>query len=149
MLTYGGRKAAVGTMTYKYNKLEKEKAAQSLAKTSCNLKIIPSYDFSPDITQLVAYNLVDIQVKEAWEGPARLHLIPHVNARTADLPVRKVIGGKHIKAYKFLPLAVSPPLLIPSLPLLTRDLTLPYGRVLHDYRAGLKKGAFVDKVNYT
>lgn len=50
-------------------------------------------------------------MKEAWEGPARLELIPHVNAPANQLPVRKVLGGKHIKA----------------------DITLPYGRVLHDY----------------
>lgn len=112
-LTYGGERAATGTMCYKYNKMDKEKAATSLAKTACNLKIIPSYDFKPSITELIGYNLTEIEVKEAWEGPARLHLIPHVNARTADLPVRKVIGGKHIKA----------------------DLTLPHGYVLHDYRA--------------
>ncbi|WP_287017407.1 acetoacetate decarboxylase family protein [Cycloclasticus sp.] len=43
--------------------------------------------------------------------PARLQLIPHVNAPVADLPVKQVIGGMHFIA----------------------DLTLPYGRVLHDY----------------
>ena len=46
-------------------------------------------------------------------GSARLHLIPHVNAPLADLPVRKVIGAHHFVA----------------------DLTLPYGRVLYDYLA--------------
>ncbi|WP_371875872.1 acetoacetate decarboxylase family protein [Caballeronia grimmiae] len=34
------------------------------------------------------YNLSDIQVKGAWSGPARLVLVPHVNAPVADLPVR-------------------------------------------------------------
>jgi acetoacetate decarboxylase len=37
--------------------------------------------------------------------------VPHVNAPVADLPVRRVIGAKHILA----------------------DLTLPFGRVAHDY----------------
>ncbi len=40
-------------------------------------------------------------------GPACLQLIPHVKAPVTDLPVKQVIG--HV------------------------DLTLPYGRVIHDY----------------
>jgi acetoacetate decarboxylase len=52
-------------------------------------------------------------LKGAWSGAARLHLIPHGNAPVADLPVRKVLQGLHFVA----------------------DITLPYGRVLHDYLA--------------
>ena len=37
--------------------------------------------------------------------------MPHVNAPVADFPVRRVIGAHHFLA----------------------DLTLPYGRVVHDY----------------
>lgn len=59
------------------------------------------------ICQLVAYNLTDITVKGSWIGPGRLHLIPHVNAPVADLPVRRVLGADHFIA----------------------DLTLPYGRI--------------------
>jgi acetoacetate decarboxylase len=39
-----------------------------------------------------------------------LHLVPHANCRLADLPVRKVLFGRH-------PIA---------------DVTLPYGEVLLD-----------------
>jgi acetoacetate decarboxylase len=63
------------------------------------------------ICQLVAINLTEIVVKGSWIGPGRLHLVPHVNAPVADLPVRRVIGAHHFLA----------------------DLTLPYGRVAHDY----------------
>jgi acetoacetate decarboxylase len=76
-----------------------------------NLKLIPDVDGKPAIAQLVAYNMTHITVKGSWTGPARLHLIPHVNAPVADLPVRRVLGGRHFIA----------------------DATLPYGRVLHDY----------------
>ena len=76
-----------------------------------NLKLIPHVDGSLAIAQLVAYNLIDIQVKGAWSSASRLHLIPHANAPVADLPVRKIINGVHFIA----------------------DLTLPYGRVLYDY----------------
>ena len=132
-LNYAGERVALGTMRYKQENptydLNGETVCTScmdslthkLAKTQVNLKIIPDVDGSPAIAQLVGYNLTDIQVKGAWSGPARLQLIPHVNAPVADLPVRRVIGGMHFIA----------------------DLTLPYGRVLHDY---LKEASLLKKV---
>ena len=47
----------------------------------------------------------------AFEGPARLHLVENVNAPVADLPVKRIVQGKHMMA----------------------DILLPYGNVLHDY----------------
>ncbi|MGA7325334.1 MAG: acetoacetate decarboxylase [Rhodomicrobium sp.] len=121
ILEYAGVQVAVGTMSYKHEHLlydvEGRKACSSasliakMSKTQVNFKLIPDIDGSPAIAQLVGYNLTDIQVKGGWSGRARLHLVPHVNAPVADLPVRKVVGGLHFIA----------------------DLTLPYGRVLHDY----------------
>ncbi|MBA3487496.1 MAG: acetoacetate decarboxylase family protein, partial [Lysobacter sp.] len=91
---------------------------EKMSSTNVNLKLIPGVDGRLAIAQLVAYNLSDITVKGAWSGPARLHLVPHVNAPVADLPVRNVLGGLHFIA----------------------DLTLPYGRVLHDYLASPPNG---------
>lgn len=122
-LDYAGERVAMGTMRYKqehltYNVHDEVVCTSSvntltkkMAKTQVNLKLIPDVDGTLAIAQLVAYNLADIDIKGAWSGPARLHLIPHVNAPVADLPVKQVIGGMHFIA----------------------DLTLPYGRVLHDY----------------
>ena len=73
-----------------------------------NLKLIPGVDGCPAIGQLVAYNLTEIVIKGSWIGPGRLHLVPHVNAPVADLPVRRIVGARHSLA----------------------DLTLPYGRFL-------------------
>ncbi|HQU01992.1 MAG TPA: acetoacetate decarboxylase family protein [Acetobacteraceae bacterium] len=84
-----------------------------MSKTQVNLKIIPNVDGTQAISQLVGYNLTDIHVKGGWSGPARLQLHAHVNAPLADLPVRRVLGGLHFIA----------------------DLTLPYGRILHNYLA--------------
>lgn len=124
VLEYGGLLVAAATMGYKHQHLlydlEGRKQCSSAAivekmgKTQVNLKIIPDVDGSPAIAQLVGYNLVDIQVKGGWSGPARLQLHAHVNAPVADLPVRRVHGAVHFIA----------------------DLTLPYGRVLHDYLGG-------------
>ena len=124
ILEYAGVQVAVGTMSYKHEHLlydvEGRKACSSasliakMSKTQVNFKLIPDIDGSPAIAQLVGYNLTDIQVKGGWSGHARLHLVPHVNAPVADLPVRRVLGGLHFIA----------------------DLTLPYGRVLHDYIEG-------------
>lgn len=112
-LDYAGQRVAMGTMGYKHENLCSDPAecAARLAGTQVNLKLLPCVTGKPLVAQLVAYNLVEIEVKGFWGGPARLHLVPHVNAPVADLPVRKILGGQHFIA----------------------DLTLPYGRVLHDY----------------
>jgi acetoacetate decarboxylase len=113
-LAYAGQLVAMGTMGYKHERMagNGERTVATLSKTQVNLKLIPGVDGEPEICQLVAYNLTDIAVKGSWLGPARLHLIPHVNAPVADLPVRRVIGAHHFIA----------------------DLTLPYGRVAFDYK---------------
>src|SRR5947207_134707 len=82
-----------------------------LSKTQINRKMIPGVDGHLVVCQLVAINLTDIGVKGSWVGPGRLHLVPHVNAPVADFPVRRVAGAHHFLA----------------------DLTLPFGRVVHDY----------------
>jgi len=112
-LEYAGQFVAMGTMGYKHESAagNGERTKATLGKTQVNLKLIPGVDGSPEICQLVAYNLTDITVKGSWLGPARLHLVPHVNAPVADLPVRRVLGAHHFIA----------------------DLTLPYGRVIFDY----------------
>ncbi len=114
-LEYAGQRVALGTMAYKYESYADclTERAKRLTKTQVNLKLIPSVTGEPEIAQLVGYNLTDVTLKGAWSGPARLHLVPHVNAPVADFPVRRVIGGEHLVA----------------------DLTLPYGRVLFDYLA--------------
>lgn len=118
-LEYAGQPVVISTMTYKHENLIETAAsdkkidaiAEKLSSTRVNLKLIPHVDGTPAIAQLVAYNMTDVSIKGAWSGPARLHLIPHVNAPVADLPVRKVLGGLHVIA----------------------NVTLPYGRVIFDY----------------
>ncbi|MFZ9712339.1 MAG: acetoacetate decarboxylase [Burkholderiaceae bacterium] len=114
-LYYADQMVAMGTMGYKHQVAPGgvEATAKSMTKTQCNLKIIPDVDGSPKICQLVAYNLIDIEIKGSWVAPARLQLTPHVNAPVADLPIRRIIGGKHFVG----------------------DLSLPHGRLLHDYLA--------------
>jgi acetoacetate decarboxylase len=112
-LSYAGQLVAMGTMGYKHESMAGNgtRTTATLEKTQVNLKLIPGVDGRAEICQLVAYNLTEITVKGSWSGPGRLHLVPHVNAPVADLPVRKVIGAHHFIA----------------------DLTLPYGRVIYDY----------------
>ena len=114
-LHYDDERVAMGTMGYKpvslEHKLDEVKAG--LARLNVNLKLIPDVDGSLKIAQLVGYRLEDIRVHGAWDGPARLFLVPHVNCRLADLPVKRVVGGRHQIV----------------------DFTLPFGRVLHDYLA--------------
>jgi len=114
-LSYAGQRVAMGTMVYKHHTTcdDPDACAAKLAKTAVNLKLIPCVTGRPRIAELVAFEMTDIAVKGFWRGRARLHLVPHVNAPVADLPVRRVVEGQHIIA----------------------DMSLPYGRVVHDYLA--------------
>jgi acetoacetate decarboxylase len=115
---YAGEVVAVGTMAYKIKDMiehdpkHEQEIIHKMSKTQVNLKLIPSCDgVNWDVAQLVGYNLTELEIISAYSGPARLHLQPHVNAPVADLPVLEVVGGSHFIA----------------------NLTLPYGRVLHNY----------------
>jgi acetoacetate decarboxylase len=114
-LHYDEERVAMGTMRYKTHsladKLDEVKAG--LDKLNVNLKLLPDVTGAPKVAQLVGYNLEDIHVHGAWDGEARLHLIPHINCRVADLPVKRIVGGRNMVV----------------------DFVLPYGRVLHDYLA--------------
>ncbi|NCO20488.1 MAG: acetoacetate decarboxylase [Rhodobacterales bacterium] len=114
-LNYAGQRVAMGTMVYKHENAcdDPVECAKKLTKTVVNLKLIPCVTGGPRIAELVAFEMTDVTVKGFWRGRARLHLVPHVNAPVADLPVRRIIEGQHIIA----------------------DLSLPYGRIVHDYRA--------------
>lgn len=112
-LYYDDVLVALGTMGYKHEsqRCDPVQAAAALGKRQVTLKLIPDVDGRPKVAQLVAFNMTDIDIKSAWAGPARLSLTPHVNARVADLPVKRVLSALHVVA----------------------DLTLPYGEVIHDY----------------
>ena len=85
----------------------------SLAEPNFLLKIIPHVDGTLRICELVEYYLEDVQVKGAWTGPASLNLCSHALAPVAELPVLEVVSALHLIA----------------------DLTLPLGKVVHDYLA--------------
>jgi acetoacetate decarboxylase len=113
-LDYGTQRVATGTMGYKYETLDLEKERASLAETpNYLLKIIPHVDGTARICELVRFFLRDVTIRGAWTGPGALDLLPHALAPVADLPVRRVIGAKHVLA----------------------DLTLDIGEVAFDYLA--------------
>ncbi|STX41320.1 acetoacetate decarboxylase [Legionella donaldsonii] len=110
-LDYGCNRIATATMGYKYETLDCKKVAESLVAPCYLLKIIPHVDGTIRICELVEYELTDVIIKGAWTGPAQLELFHHAMAPIAKLPVKKVVNAVHILS----------------------DLTLPYGRVVHDY----------------
>ncbi|KTD57263.1 acetoacetate decarboxylase [Legionella shakespearei] len=112
-LEYGPCRVATATMGYKYETLDAKKVAESMTSPNYLLKIIPHVDGSTRICELVEYHLEDITVKGAWQGPAQLELAHHALAPVASLPVRRIVSAIHIQS----------------------DLTLPYGKVVHDYLA--------------
>ncbi|HWW04528.1 acetoacetate decarboxylase [Collimonas sp.] len=112
-LDYSDLRVATGTMGFKHRPMDKEAARKSLEAPAFLLKIIPHVDGTPRICELVQYSLTDITVKGAWTGPGALELYAHALAPVADLPVLEVISAVHILT----------------------DLTLPLGKVVHDYLA--------------
>ncbi|MFJ1269760.1 acetoacetate decarboxylase [Legionella lytica] len=110
-LNYGPCRVATATMGYKYEALDLKKVADALNTPIYLLKIIPHVNGSTQICELVEIMLADVVVKGAWQGPAQLELAHHALAPVASLPVRRIVKAVH----------------------LLTDLTLPYGRVVHDY----------------
>ena len=110
-LEYGPCRIATATMGYKYEALDVKKIAESMTYPNYLLKIIPHVDGSTRVCELVEYHLAEITVKGAWQGPAQLELAHHALAPVASLPVRRIVSAVHLQS----------------------DLTLPYGRVVHDY----------------
>lgn len=112
-LDYGPVRIATATMGYKHEAADADAVLRAMAEPCWLLKIIPHVDGSPRICELVEYSLTDIALKGAWRGPAGLTLAWHALAPVAELPVLEIVSAVHILA----------------------DLTLPLGRVVHDYLA--------------
>ncbi|NDD58395.1 MAG: acetoacetate decarboxylase [Chlamydiae bacterium] len=111
-LMYHNEQIALGTMAYKYKALDTKAIEKNFSETpNYLLKIIPDVDGSPRICELVYFLLTNVNVKEAWEGPAELELIHHTMAPVAQLPIKKIVSAVH----------------------LLTDVTLPFGHIAHDY----------------
>ena len=111
---YGTQRIATGTMGYKFRPLDIETERRKLADTpNYLLKVLPHVDGSARVCELVRFFLRDVTVLGAWEGPAALELHAHALAPVAALPVRKVVGARHVLA----------------------NLTLDVGEVAYDYLA--------------
>ena len=110
-LNDGPVQVATGTMGFKHFAMDEKKVLASLTAPNFLLKIIPHVDGSPRICEIVQYAMEDITLKEAWGGPAALDLRPHALAPVADLPVREIVSAVHLRA----------------------DLTLGFGKIVHDY----------------
>jgi acetoacetate decarboxylase len=110
-LDYGTLRVLTATMGYKHQSLDINTARNEICRPNFMLKIIPNYDGSPRICELVCTQITDITIHEAWTGPARLQLFDHAMAPFNDLPVKEIISSSHILT----------------------DLTLPTPTVVYDY----------------
>lgn len=98
------------TLGYKFEPQSASAAKAALETPGFLLKIIPHVDGGVRILELVEYRCEDVQIKGAWSGPVGLELFSHALAPVKDLPVLDIVSGTHIIA----------------------DLTLGFGRVVHD-----------------
>ncbi|GAA0619667.1 acetoacetate decarboxylase [Kutzneria viridogrisea] len=110
-LDYGTLRVATATMGYKHHALDLDAAREQITTPTYMLKIVPGYDGTPRVCELVRTRITDVVVKQAWTGPARLQLFQHALAPLADLPVLEVVSASHILT----------------------DLTLSGVRPVHDY----------------
>jgi acetoacetate decarboxylase len=85
-------------MGYKHRPVDHDTVLQEMKAPNFILKIVPHVDGSPRICELVRFHLEDIQLKEAWTGPAALGLFPDALADVARLPVGEVVSALHFKA---------------------------------------------------
>jgi acetoacetate decarboxylase len=112
-LEYSGCLVARATMGYKHREMDLDEARKSLSVPCVVLKIIPHVDCKPRILELVTFEYQDLVVKGAWTGPGDLELFRHALAPLAQLPVREIVSVSHTIC----------------------DVTLPCGKVVHDYLA--------------
>lgn len=110
-LDYGTLRVLTATMGYKHQALDINEAYEQICRPNFMLKIVPNYDGTPRICELVCSQITDITIHEAWTGPARLQLFDHALAPFSDLPVREIISNSHILT----------------------DLTLPAPKVIYNY----------------
>jgi acetoacetate decarboxylase len=112
-LEYSGSLVARATMGYKYHEMDPEEARKCLSIPGVVLKLIPHVDSKPRILELVRFEYKDLVLKGAWSDPGALELFHHALAPLAELPVREIVSVRHTIC----------------------DITLPYGKVVHDYLA--------------
>ncbi|MEV6977676.1 acetoacetate decarboxylase [Kitasatospora sp. NPDC093806] len=95
-LDYGSQRVATATMGYKWQPLDFATAREQITVPTYMVKIVPDYAGGLRVCDLVRTRITDVTVKEAWTGPARLHLAAHVMAPLADLPVLEIVSASHI-----------------------------------------------------
>jgi acetoacetate decarboxylase len=110
-LDYGSLRVSTATMGYKHRPLAIAQARDEITAPSFMLKVLSGYDGRPRICELVRAEIKDLTIKQAWTGPAGVHLIAHALAPLADLPVLEIVGASNILT----------------------DLALPAPNVIHDY----------------
>jgi acetoacetate decarboxylase len=111
VLKYGELEVARATMAYKWQQLGNEPLREAMLMPNFLVKVIPDVDCTMKICQLVKYHLVNVNVREAWTGPASLQLFQHSMAPVADLPVKRIVSAVHFIS----------------------DMTIDLGEVVYDY----------------
>lgn len=95
-LDYGELRVVTATMGYKHQSLDINEARNEICRPNFMLKIIPNYDGTQRICELISTQITEITIQEAWTGPARLQLFDHAMAPFNDLPVKEIVSSSHI-----------------------------------------------------
>lgn len=95
-LDYGTLRVATATMGYKHQPLDPEEAREEITKPTFMLKIVPNFDGTLKVCELLRTQITNVTIKGAWTAPARLQLFEHALAPMADLPVLEIVSASHI-----------------------------------------------------
>ena len=95
-LDLGSVRVATATMAYQSSPMTDADARAVIGRPTWSVKLIRGYDGQSIVLDLAQTQITDLSVKWAYQGPARLHLVDHVLAPLADLPVREVVQASHI-----------------------------------------------------
>jgi acetoacetate decarboxylase len=88
-----------GTLPYKWQRADiSQVRARVDVGTNINLKVIPNIDGLAAVRQLVARDIVDLEVSECWSGPCTVELRPNAVAPVHRLPVREHLEGFYWRA---------------------------------------------------
>ncbi|MFD0715586.1 acetoacetate decarboxylase [Paenibacillus sp. GCM10027626] len=107
-----GIDVATVTLPYKQTRASIDELKSYIPFTNnINYKFVPHIDGRPAIRQLTSREFDNVVVHECWKGPGTVELRPHAQFPVYRLPVESFVEGFYWRV----------------------DLTLVFGRIIHDY----------------
>jgi len=107
-----GIDVAIATLPYKQERARLDELTQYIPfANNINYKFVPHITGEPAIRQLTSRSFEHVVLHECWKGPGTIEIRPNAQFPIYRLPVAEFVEGFYWRV----------------------DLTLPFGKVIHDY----------------